>query len=363
MYESITKIFENKIKNYWTVTIISATIRLQVSLLRCFLACWLHRILGQQPFANRLWGSRVWVTWGLVKNKDSGGESRGRPSDFLTRWQSAQHVLLPPYLLSADSRGRLRVTFVNPRQTDFPSERLFFSNSCVAQSSLALAFGREKKKTKRVLTFFFRSVLSFIFWKLAAVRVIFYVLKNMCLWPGVCTEKKSKSKTVNSQFRQNILDIFRIYLKKVPKRTTSKLQTQKHIFVLLLWNPYWLSELCEVQRFSESYLKSNFMHLHWLTLADFIVKEQVKVPPGLSGWVGHWTFKTLFTLLTLPTWISSHQWERSAMWKTDSSVCGKTAPLITLRYSGSDVPLCRVSWGFLGSGLCVVSTSRPSLVF
>lgn len=62
----------------------------------------------------------------IVNNKDNSGGQRGRQSDFLTRRQPARHALLPPYLLSADSRGQLQVMFVSPRQTDFPPERALF---------------------------------------------------------------------------------------------------------------------------------------------------------------------------------------------------------------------------------------------
>lgn len=78
---------------------------------------------------------------------------------------------------------------------------------------------------------------------------------------------------------------------------------------------------------------------------DFdVLKKQGNAPPGMSGLVGTSLSKPSALCWHYPIWLHLIAGNGRMIWKTDSFERGRTAPLITLRYSISDVPLRRVSW-------------------
>lgn len=165
-------------------------------------------------FAKRVRTNKVYILRVLVKNKDN----RQRRIESKTEW-----FLDTMTVCSTRATSSLFTVCWQPRSTSShvcepktnrfsPWKTIFFfSNSCLAQSSLALMFVRKKNKLKlnefRPFFLFFFSVLSFIFLETSSYQSdILCPEKHVYLWRGICTERKKLSMvSFASQEKKNML--------------------------------------------------------------------------------------------------------------------------------------------------------------
>lgn len=142
--------------NYWTMTIISATFRLQALLLCCLVAD-LYGIGTQQHFRKkRLNEQGLHFTSSCKEQRQQTEENRER--DRVISWHDDSllntcYFLLIYCLLTAEVD--LKSCLWTQDKQIFPLKD-FFYNSCLAQSCLALMFVRKKppKLNKWVSTFY-----------------------------------------------------------------------------------------------------------------------------------------------------------------------------------------------------------------